>query len=1348
MKLFDRKNQKLILKTNFKNWLKASVFLFVGFILTIFATYQTAKNEQDDAKREFASVCNEMKIKISERLHAHAQLLRSGSAFFAGSITVTRNEWKKFNEREKINKNLPGIQSVGFSLIIPKNKLYQHIQSIRKEGFPDYIVKPKGDRDIYSSIIYLEPFSGRNLRAFGYDMLTEPVRRKAMDIARDSDIACLSGKVQLVQETNKDIQAGTLMYVPVYRNGLPINTFEQRRAAILGWVYSPYRMGDLMQGILGRWDSNGHSRIKLQVYDDKVSINSLLFDSQKTDKLHHNKLPSLIHTMPVEFNGAKWILCFSQSYEHGYLSKGIVLIVFFCGIAISLLLFFLSLAIFSTHSRALQIAEQLTSDLKESETKFEKLFESANDAIFILKGNTFVDCNLKTEKFFRGSKMEIIGSTVELLSPAVQPDGQDSSMKAKEKINAALTGNPQFFEWTHRRLDGTIFDTEVSLNKVELSGSTFLQAIVRDISERKLSEKVIHDSEVRYRSLFENSPSGILVLDENGFILDANDSVSKITLYAFDELIGSNVKILLSPEEEHQAAENITRILAGDILVHEVVNRKKDGTFCILVLREIAITLPNGQRGVLSVSNDITIRKHAEEALQESENRYKTLFENTGTSIIIIEEDMTISLANEEFARRTGYSRSEIEGVKRWMEIVDREDIERMVKQHHLRRENPDYAIPVYEFRYRTKSGELRHALINVQLIPGTGKSIGSLIDITERKQADDILARTRQNYETFFNTIDDFLFVLDEQGNIIYTNDTVIKRLGYTHDELIGNSVLMVHPPERRDEAGRIVGEMLNGITESCPVPIMTKSGIQIPVETKVVAGFWDGKPVIFGVTKDISKIELSEEKFSKLFHINPFACGLSDLDDHKYIEVNDVFYTLFGFTSDEVIGKTALDLGIFTNEIRDAILLKADSNGKVINVKANLKAKNGEIKDVLLSAENIYVQDKKYRFTVVQDITALKIIERELLETLSLTEATIESVNNGILVVSPQGTVIKYNTKFAEMWQIPDDIMASGDDKILLNTVCRLLVDPDGFAARIAEVYGKPVANSLDILYLKDGRVFERLSKPMYLGIEPKGRVWSFLDITERLQSEQEIVQKNEVLVKLNAEKDRFFSIIAHDLRGPFNGLLGLTQLLSDELPGMTKDEITKIALAMKNSANKLYNLLVNLLEWSVMQRGLDTFKPQSFVLLNGIAPIIELVRDAANKKMISITYDVPEDIRVMADKSMFNSLMRNLLFNAIKFTHQKGEISIEAMPRPGNFVQISIKDNGIGMSQDIVKNLFHLDSQVNRKGTEGEPSTGLGLIICSDIIDKHSGKLWVESEEGKGSTFRFTLPVRLNS
>jgi CHASE1-domain containing sensor protein len=249
MELTELKYRFSLVRSNFSNGRKALSIMTVGLLLTVAASFYVRNNEVEIGKKEYALVCNDIKAKITIRLHSYATLLRSGSAFYSTCDTVNRQNWQKFIERIKISKNLSGIQGVGFSMIIPGDQLQKHIQQIRSEGFPQYTVKPAGERAVYTSIIYLEPFSGRNLRALGYDMFSEPVRRKAMEQSRDSDLEVLSGKVILVQETNKDVQFGTLMYVPVYRDRMPLNTVEQRRAAIKGWVYSPFRMNDLMLGI-------------------------------------------------------------------------------------------------------------------------------------------------------------------------------------------------------------------------------------------------------------------------------------------------------------------------------------------------------------------------------------------------------------------------------------------------------------------------------------------------------------------------------------------------------------------------------------------------------------------------------------------------------------------------------------------------------------------------------------------------------------------------------------------------------------------------------------------------------------------------------------------------------------------------------------------------------------------------------------------------------------------------------------------------------------------------------------------------------------------------------------------
>lgn len=242
---------------------------------------------------------------------------------------------------------------------------------------------------------------------------------------------------------------------------------------------------------------------------------------------------------------------------------------------------------------------------------------------------------------------------------------------------------------------------------------------------------------------------------------------------------------------------------------------------------------------------------------------------------------------------------------------------------------------------------------------------------------------------------------------------------------------------------------------------------------------------------------------------------------------------------------------------------------------------------------------------------------------------------------------------------------------------------------------------------------------------------------------QQSIELQKQKKELKELNETKDKFFSIVAHDLRGPFNGFLGFTQLLAEQYSGLDQSKIQKMAVAMRDSAASLFRLLENLLEWSRMQKGLIGFNPDSTNLVSVVSGIMRPVMDSANKKEIAISVEIPSGMVVFADEYMLASIIRNLASNAVKFTRKGGNIAISAATEPDNFVEITVADNGIGMNSTMVDGLFRLDVKTNREGTDGEPSSGLGLILCKDFIEKHGGKIWVESEKGKGSTFRFTLP-----
>lgn len=250
--------------------------------------------------------------------------------------------------------------------------------------------------------------------------------------------------------------------------------------------------------------------------------------------------------------------------------------------------------------------------------------------------------------------------------------------------------------------------------------------------------------------------------------------------------------------------------------------------------------------------------------------------------------------------------------------------------------------------------------------------------------------------------------------------------------------------------------------------------------------------------------------------------------------------------------------------------------------------------------------------------------------------------------------------------------------------------------------------------------------------------------IDITRQKQIETEIRDKNNELRSLLAEKDKFYSIIAHDLRSPLGSFLQILELIEDETMNLTESEKKDLLQRMSSSARNSFRLLENLLQWTQMQRGQMKFQPKEVHLLTLVSEVVSLLDEPARLKTIRLINLIP-DIKVYGDPNMLQTIIRNLVSNAIKFTSKNGIIAISAVVSSTQGTIISVRDTGIGMDDEMVNKLFRLDVDTKRPGTSREQGTGLGLILCKDLIEKHGGTIWVESMEGKGSVFNFNIPVR---
>jgi signal transduction histidine kinase len=240
-----------------------------------------------------------------------------------------------------------------------------------------------------------------------------------------------------------------------------------------------------------------------------------------------------------------------------------------------------------------------------------------------------------------------------------------------------------------------------------------------------------------------------------------------------------------------------------------------------------------------------------------------------------------------------------------------------------------------------------------------------------------------------------------------------------------------------------------------------------------------------------------------------------------------------------------------------------------------------------------------------------------------------------------------------------------------------------------------------------------------------------------------EDSVAIKTVELKELNASKDRFFSIIAHDLKNPFNTIIGFSNMLNEELDNVQMTNSREYARMINVSAVQTLNLLENLLEWANSQRGKISFNPASLNVNELVREEVLMLKEMAIGKNIELTTDIPPNLNVLADKNMIKTVLRNLISNAVKFTHRNGRVEVKTFVI-NDMVEIAVRDNGIGMSKVMMDQLFKIDANLSTRGTENEKGTGLGLFLCKEFVEKHGGKIRVESQMGIGSVFIITLPA----
>ncbi len=497
----------------------------------------------------------------------------------------------------------------------------------------------------------------------------------------------------------------------------------------------------------------------------------------------------------------------------------------------------------------------------------------------------------------------------------------------------------------------------------------------------------------------------------------------------------------------------------------------------------------------------------------------------------------------------------------------------------------------------------------------------------------------------------------------------------------------------------------------------------------------------LVLMVTKRLMESIVAQEmKFSMAFQTSPYATTLTRASNGEFLETNDAFTSMTGYTREEALANSSIGLHIWADPQDRGIVVSELLKGASIKTKEFLfRKKDGEILTGLFSAQIVSINNETLIFSSISDISDRKVMENKLKQEQLFSNSVIDSLPGVFYLYSyPDLTLLQYNKNH--------ETVLGFDPGELKGMSIRNWKDEESrqiLLSAVDEVMEKGKVRIETTLLTKAGTKMPFILTGVKLEIYDNIYIMGVgIDITRLKEAEKVITLKNEELSLLNAEKDKFFSIIAHDLRSPFNAFFGLINMLIEDLPTMKTEEIKDIALVMRTSVTNVYRLLENLLEWSRMSRGLTDFQPQKIAVAASIRVSLDLIQYVAEAKHVKIINLIPDHLDILSDKYMFETVMRNLIFNAIKFSNKGGKVIISAQQLNEEFIQVSVADNGIGMNKDIFGKIFHIDEKASRKGTEGEPSSGLGLIICKEFVERMGGKIWAESQENKGSTFHFTV------
>ncbi len=917
-----------------------------------------------------------------------------------------------------------------------------------------------------------------------------------------------------------------------------------------------------------------------------------------------------------------------------------------------------------------------------------------------------------------------------------------------------------------------------------------------DTSIFRLNNEKVRKSEEIFRKAFLTSPDSVNINRlSDGMYISINDGFTKILGYSEEEVIGKTsleLNIWADPQNRNNLVEEIRK--KGRVENFEGIFLHKSGRIVHGLMSASLIDL-DGEQHLLNITKDVTTFVQTKTKLESEKFLINALMNSIPDQIYFKDLESRFIRVNKALSLRFGPSDP--------ADIIGKTDFDFFSAEHAQQAFDDEQSIiksgkilTKIEKETEVNAPDTWASTIKLPLRNDNGEIIGTYgisRDITESKEAEIALAKEQSLVHLLMDNLPDHIYFKDRASRFIRINGAMARSLNLADPEQAKglsdfDFFTEEHARQAYNDEQNIIktGQTLNlEEKETHPDrPDTWVSTIKMPMTDN--SGNIIGT---FGISRDVTARIQREVENNVLFEITQGMTTTSNLDDllklihnslSKVVYAENCFIALMDFKTglfhfpyfvDKVDEKPAPSYltkscssyvfrtakpFLFTQELFDELR----EQGEVEDVGSPspswigtpLQTPSKVIGVLVLQSyerENVY-SEKDLKFLVSIGSQIAIAIERKQSET-ALFESE-RDLHESQKIAGLGSYNLNFSTGTWTSSEILNSIFGIGDDYPKSVNSWFDLIHPS-WKDIMNEYLQKNIIEKHE-QFDKEYKILRKIDNTERW-VHGKGELTynnegtlssmygSIMDITQRKLAEEEILIKNQLLQAINAEKDKFFSILAHDLRGPLSAFVSATQIITDEIQTIGIDEIKYITGSMKTSATNIYTLLENLLEWSRLRRGGMDFVPEKLNLKNKISSSVSVFSETASKKGIAIDVSIPDDIMIMADAHMLDSVARNLISNAIKFTPAGGTIKVYAIRKEGKKIEVMVSDSGIGMTPELKSKLFMIAEKTSRPGTEGESSTGLGLLLCKEFIEKLGGTIWVESEAGKGTSFYFTLP-----